>query len=165
MPICSACGSDKANGEYSTNQRRKPDASRRCKACVGTPNNPNQQSGRQAPSANQQRGSGGTRAARPLGGAEGPAMEVDGSVMEGGGQVLRISTALASLLRRPVHVTKIRAGRSKPGLGNQHLAGTPAQPPQSTTDCLPCLPCLPFLPHGPFNVRLMAKLSGSAAGS
>ena len=50
-------------------------------------------------------------------------VRIDGSFMEGGGQVLRISLALAAITGTPVHVSKIRQGRSTPGLRAQHLAG------------------------------------------
>lgn len=40
-----------------------------------------------------------------------------------GGQILRISISLSAILGVPVRVTKIRAGRSKPGLAAQHLKG------------------------------------------
>lgn len=40
-----------------------------------------------------------------------------------GGQILRNSVALGCLMGRPVRVKNIRAGRSKPGLRPQHLAG------------------------------------------
>ncbi len=40
-----------------------------------------------------------------------------------GGQILRITSALSCILMRPVHITRIRAGRDKPGLRPQHLAG------------------------------------------
>ncbi|KAJ8784594.1 hypothetical protein J1605_007945 [Eschrichtius robustus] len=53
----------------------------------------------------------------------GPRVEVDGSIMEGGGQILRVSTALSCLLGLPLRVQKIRAGRSTPGLRPQHLSG------------------------------------------
>jgi RNA 3'-terminal phosphate cyclase (ATP) len=49
--------------------------------------------------------------------------EVDGSVMEGGGQIIRMSIAFAALLKKPINLTKIRAGRTKPGLQAQHLNG------------------------------------------
>jgi RNA 3'-terminal phosphate cyclase (ATP) len=49
--------------------------------------------------------------------------EVDGSFGEGGGQVLRNSTALAALLGINLKISKIRAGRTVPGLRQQHLAG------------------------------------------
>ncbi len=48
-------------------------------------------------------------------------IEIDGSHGEGGGALLRISTALSDLTTNPVHITNIRANRSKKGLMPQHL--------------------------------------------
>ncbi|KAF6293688.1 RNA 3'-terminal phosphate cyclase [Rhinolophus ferrumequinum] len=53
----------------------------------------------------------------------GQPVEVDGGIMEGGGQILRVSTALSCLLGLPLRVQNIRAGRSTPGLRPQHLSG------------------------------------------
>uniref|UniRef100_A0A3Q2NSF7 RNA 3'-terminal phosphate cyclase n=1 Tax=Fundulus heteroclitus TaxID=8078 RepID=A0A3Q2NSF7_FUNHE len=44
------------------------------------------------------------------------AVEIDGSVMEGGGQILRVSAALSCITGSAIKITKIRAGRSTPGL-------------------------------------------------
>ena len=54
-----------------------------------------------------------------------PATElvIDGATLEGGGQVLRCCLSLAWLQHAPVRIHSIRAGRPKPGLANQHLAG------------------------------------------
>src|SRR3989338_4897018 len=48
---------------------------------------------------------------------------LDGSILEGGGQVLRQSLALAAILSKRVKVVKVRGGRAKPGLQKQHLTG------------------------------------------
>lgn len=44
-------------------------------------------------------------------------------MLEGGGQILRNAAALAAVIGRPVRVCSIRAGRDRPGLRPQHLAG------------------------------------------
>ncbi|KAJ3648913.1 hypothetical protein Zmor_020682 [Zophobas morio] len=49
--------------------------------------------------------------------------EIDGSILEGGGQILRIALTLSVIRKIPVRIMKIRAGRSKPGLMEQHLKG------------------------------------------
>ena len=47
---------------------------------------------------------------------------VDGSMGEGGGQVLRTALTLSMCLNQPIVVSNVRAGRKKPGLLRQHLA-------------------------------------------
>lgn len=54
------------------------------------------------------------------------AVVVDGSLGEGGGQILRTSLSLAAILGMPVRVHSIRAGRPKPGLQRQHLVAAQA---------------------------------------
>lgn len=51
---------------------------------------------------------------------------IDGSMGEGGGQIIRTSLALSLITGRPFTVTNIRAGRSKPGLLRQHLTAVNA---------------------------------------
>jgi RNA 3'-terminal phosphate cyclase (ATP) len=48
-------------------------------------------------------------------------IEIDGSFGEGGGQILRTSLAMSLITKTPLHLYKIRAGRQKPGLQQQHL--------------------------------------------
>ena len=53
-------------------------------------------------------------------------IEIDGSMGEGGGQVLRSALALSALTRQAVHITHIRLRRPKPGLQAQHLQSVKA---------------------------------------
>ncbi|MEM4528772.1 MAG: RNA 3'-terminal phosphate cyclase [Desulfurococcaceae archaeon] len=48
-------------------------------------------------------------------------LEIDGSIGEGGGQILRYALALSSMILRPVRIFNIRAKRDNPGLRPQHL--------------------------------------------
>lgn len=49
--------------------------------------------------------------------------EIDGSILEGGGQVIRNSFALSALLCKSLKLFNIRGGRPKPGLQAQHMNG------------------------------------------
>jgi RNA 3'-terminal phosphate cyclase (ATP) len=53
-------------------------------------------------------------------------IQIDGCQGEGGGQILRTSLALSLVTRKPFHITRIRAGRGKPGLLPQHLTAVNA---------------------------------------
>ncbi|KAA1470953.1 RNA 3'-terminal phosphate cyclase [Dentipellis sp. KUC8613] len=48
---------------------------------------------------------------------------LDGSVLEGGGQLLRVAIALSVLLSKPIAIDNIRGNRKPPGLKHQHAAG------------------------------------------
>lgn len=61
------------------------------------------------------------KAARQSAASQSSIVEVDGSVLEGGGQILRNSLGYAAILGYPVRISKIRAGRKTPGLAAQHL--------------------------------------------
>ncbi|MEM3750242.1 MAG: RNA 3'-terminal phosphate cyclase [Candidatus Jordarchaeales archaeon] len=53
-------------------------------------------------------------------------VRIDGSLGEGGGQVLRTSVALSTLSKKPIEIFNIRAGRPNPGLRAQHMTGIKA---------------------------------------
>lgn len=53
-------------------------------------------------------------------------IELDGSIGEGGGQVLRTALTLAMITAQPFRITSIRARRAKPGLMRQHLVAVQA---------------------------------------
>ena len=53
-------------------------------------------------------------------------IEIDGSYLEGGGQIIRTAAALACVTGKPCRVYNIRANRPNPGLRAQHLNGLKA---------------------------------------
>lgn len=48
---------------------------------------------------------------------------IDGSLGEGGGQILRTAVSLSAITGKPIQVENIRARRANPGLRPQHLTG------------------------------------------
>jgi RNA 3'-terminal phosphate cyclase (ATP) len=53
-------------------------------------------------------------------------LQLDGSVGEGGGQILRTALGLSLVTGTPFTIDRIRAGREKPGLLRQHLTAVEA---------------------------------------
>ena len=53
-------------------------------------------------------------------------IQIKADEMEGGGQILRSSLSLSSVLHTPVTLSSIRAKRAKPGMQAQHLMGVQA---------------------------------------
>ena len=48
-------------------------------------------------------------------------IEIDGSQKSGSGTILRLSVALAAIIKQPLHICNIRQNRPQPGLKHQHL--------------------------------------------
>jgi len=53
-------------------------------------------------------------------------VQIDGSMMEGGGQIIRTASAMSVLTQKPVRIFNIRANRPQAGLRTQHLRGLEA---------------------------------------
>ncbi len=53
-------------------------------------------------------------------------LEIDGSMGEGGGQIVRTALSLSMVMQQPVRLTRIRAGRDRPGLRPQHVTAVEA---------------------------------------
>ncbi len=61
-------------------------------------------------------------------------IEIDGSMGEGGGQILRVSIALSTIMSEPIRIRNIRAKRSPPGLRPQHETAVTALARMSNAD-------------------------------
>lgn len=53
-------------------------------------------------------------------------ININGSYLEGGGQIVRTALALSTLTGKPIKIKNIRKGRFKPGLKPQHLTAVKA---------------------------------------
>jgi RNA 3'-terminal phosphate cyclase (ATP) len=53
-------------------------------------------------------------------------ISLDGARGEGGGQIIRTALALSAATGQAFHITRVRAGRARPGLQPQHLAAVRA---------------------------------------
>jgi RNA 3'-terminal phosphate cyclase (ATP) len=62
-------------------------------------------------------------------------LNIDGSRMEGGGQIVRSAVALSAISGIAVAITNIRAQRTKPGLAAQHVAAVRAVAAACSATC------------------------------
>lgn len=62
-------------------------------------------------------------------------LDIDGSMGEGGGQLVRSAVALSALSGVPVTITRIRANRKTPGLAAQHIAAVKAVAASCDAEC------------------------------
>jgi len=93
-------------------------------------------------------------------------IRIDASYGEGGGQIVRTACALSALTGIACELTRIRAGRSKPGLRPQHCAAVRGLAKLCCASCSPLKPGLEELSFSPG--RLSAKdltLDTGTAGS
>jgi RNA 3'-phosphate cyclase len=95
-------------------------------------------------------------------------VEIDGSLGEGGGQVLRTSLTLSLITGQPIHLFNIRLRRAKPGLQPQHLTALRAAAAVGTaavTSASLGSQELTFLPHAirPGSYRFDIGTAGSTS--
>ncbi|MCU0630046.1 MAG: RNA 3'-terminal phosphate cyclase [Methanoregulaceae archaeon] len=93
-------------------------------------------------------------------------LTIDGSVLEGGGQVVRTAVALSAITGTPVTIHTIRAGREKPGLKAQHIAAIQAVAKICHARCKGLIPGsdrVIFIPGDP--VREDIRIDIGTAGS
>jgi len=62
-------------------------------------------------------------------------LTIDGSCLEGGGQIVRLAVALSALAGIPVAVTRIRENRPNPGLAPQQIAAVRAVAGVCNAEC------------------------------
>lgn len=65
-------------------------------------------------------------------------INLDGSIGEGGGSIIRLSAGFSTLFNQPIHIYNIRANRQKPGLRQQHLLGLKTLAELTNSDLSQC---------------------------
>jgi RNA 3'-terminal phosphate cyclase (ATP) len=74
---------------------------------------------------------------------------LDGSAGEGGGQILRTALALSAATGRGFEITRIRANRTRPGLGPQHVVVVRAMAMVCNARVAACSTALPTCASSP----------------
>jgi len=77
-------------------------------------------------------------------------LTINGSRLEGGGQIVRMAVTLSALTRTPIEIISIRANRSTPGLAAQHIAAIRAVGSlcnAETTGLVIGSDCITFIPN------------------
>ncbi|MBP1927987.1 RNA 3'-terminal phosphate cyclase (ATP) [Methanolinea mesophila] len=93
-------------------------------------------------------------------------LRIDGSMMEGGGQIVRTSVALSAVTGIPVTIDRVRGGRARPGLAPQHCSAVRAVAGlcgATVKGCSPTSSLLEFTPGNP--VRRDQDIDIGTAGS
>jgi RNA 3'-terminal phosphate cyclase (GTP) len=93
-------------------------------------------------------------------------LEIDGSMGEGGGAIIRLGASLSFLYNQPIKIYNIRSNRPKPGLRLQHLLGLTTLTNLTKSDLSQSkigTQEITFLPSGEFHTKHLEVIISTAA--